>query len=75
MNFVAIIITWELCPSFWHIDYNFAKLSQASASALAEISLIIDSSHTHPGKYQNLKFELYVNKMTSIEDDLNGRQP
>ena len=42
---------------------NIAKLSQASAPALAEISIIIDSTHAPPahlGKHGNLKFEVHV---------------
>ena len=47
------------------------KLSEASA----EISLVIDSAHPHE-KVPNLEmYIINISKMTSIEDDLNGRQP
>ena len=54
------------------------KLSQASASALAEISCISDSPHQPPPpleKYRNLKFELRQPQGEKTSIDLNGRQP
>ena len=57
-------LTFDTRPFPHPIGWQFLP---SSASASAEISFIIDSSHpthlpTHrnPGKYQNLKFELYV---------------
>ena len=58
-----------------------AKQNKASASA--EISFIIDSTHpthrtpTQPGKYRNLKVLVSQPqlKKTSKEDDLNRKQP
>ena len=61
------------------------KLSFSLASALAEVSCIFDSPHPPPpGKVPKLDFlAIYVYqtsmepqwKMTSMEDNLNGRQP